>query len=460
MALVIDTSKALRRPSDLEQLAVAVRDADPNDETHWIEWKSSLDLTTKHGWSKIASAILGFANREPARAERCCEGCAYMIVGIEPNNVEGVIPVDHAKLEQGLDPYLGGHSGPSWSPQYVTVDGKQVLVVTIEAPRQGDRMFPLRKTFQTSAGVTVPDGTVFVRHQAKTERATAADHDMLTARSTGAAATVDVPTDVTVEWVGEVPTVPACDAGIGCDEWVAQRRSELKVRPPVPKPKPTSSSTSPLATLMIQPTGALNLFEKRSWASYEAEVESYLTRCRKRWPHVVQSRYHSSDIGLIKMAVSNPSDRNLPAVEMKLTLPDSAWAFPESLDDVEFPKAPAKYGDGNTLEYDPAILTLGLNRSYIPSPISLPLYDVDDDGRTVTFRSFHLRPHQREVLSGIVVAVSPHHTEDTVTASWTVTSTAFNGVHRGAISFSVDGVITGADLLNEPEGDYYYYDDD
>jgi hypothetical protein len=38
--------------------------------------------------------ILGLANRHPDHAARIMEGCGYLLVGVEPNNLVGLAQVD------------------------------------------------------------------------------------------------------------------------------------------------------------------------------------------------------------------------------------------------------------------------------------------------------------------------------------------------------------------------------
>jgi hypothetical protein len=69
MAVEIDTGVALRRMNDLRRLVEAVVGADENDELDWLEWKSTLDLSTKHGCFQVAKAVLGMANRAVEQAK-------------------------------------------------------------------------------------------------------------------------------------------------------------------------------------------------------------------------------------------------------------------------------------------------------------------------------------------------------------------------------------------------------
>jgi hypothetical protein len=141
VAITVDT-----KPLDLTALVEAVVNAGPADESFWIEWKSDLDLTMAPGAFNTARTILGFANRMPDTAAAVCEGLAYMIIGAQPGKVAGTIVIDGANLEQALIKYLGG-DGPVWSPHYVTAQGRDVLVIVVEAPKWGDDIHALRTGF-------------------------------------------------------------------------------------------------------------------------------------------------------------------------------------------------------------------------------------------------------------------------------------------------------------------------
>jgi hypothetical protein len=51
-------------------------------ERHFIESKSDIDPTNKEGAAKVATFILGAANRDPERAKKYLEGHAVMILGV------------------------------------------------------------------------------------------------------------------------------------------------------------------------------------------------------------------------------------------------------------------------------------------------------------------------------------------------------------------------------------------
>jgi hypothetical protein len=175
MAVEIDTGVALRGMNDLRRLVEAVVGADENDELDWLEWKSTLDLSTKHGCFQVAKAVLGMANRAIEQAKLACEGLGYVVVGAEPGRLHGLVSVDPAMLDQIIEPYIGGANGPRWTSTYVPVDdGKVVLVVTVEAPKAGDRIFSLRREFDKAK-----TGTIFVRKPGRTVPADPIDLEAL-----------------------------------------------------------------------------------------------------------------------------------------------------------------------------------------------------------------------------------------------------------------------------------------
>jgi hypothetical protein len=87
--LTIDTSTALRGTGALIGLVQAVVNADQHDESDAIEWKSTLDASTRDGCFHVPRAVLGLANREPGRSKLIFEGYGYVVVGAEPGRLAG-----------------------------------------------------------------------------------------------------------------------------------------------------------------------------------------------------------------------------------------------------------------------------------------------------------------------------------------------------------------------------------
>ena len=198
MALSIDPSLALRTHKQLTELVEAIVAADRTEpETNAVEWKSRLDLADAEARFKIGKHVIGFSNRHPDDAARQFEGCAYIVIGAEPQTPpNGVFAHDPAALDDWIGPFVGS-DGPRWKPDYVKVDGRDVLVMTVEAPRLGDPIHVLQK-----GSGTVRAGRPFIRRQGKTIEPDPDEMRMLEERLKRAASRVRVG----VELTGDRPT--------------------------------------------------------------------------------------------------------------------------------------------------------------------------------------------------------------------------------------------------------------
>lgn len=192
VALQIDISRSLRTPDQLVELIRAVHNATPDDENRAVEWKRGYaDLTGVDASFAIARAILGLANRPEAVARAAFEGVGYVLIGVEPGDLVGQPVPDSAEFLNAVRRFTG-HGWPIWDPRSVMVEGKNVLVVTVEPPHAGDRIALLQKGYQ-GKGSLVAEGTVFVRQPGATERASRAEMEMLQDRLLdGIAAQADV----------------------------------------------------------------------------------------------------------------------------------------------------------------------------------------------------------------------------------------------------------------------------
>jgi hypothetical protein len=98
----LDSSKPYLSPGELQEVVEAVTRADANDESTWIEWKSTLDLGEGSAHHHIAKYVLGFADRPVQTAALHADGHAYLVVGAEPGSVAGVDPVGPAVLRSRI----------------------------------------------------------------------------------------------------------------------------------------------------------------------------------------------------------------------------------------------------------------------------------------------------------------------------------------------------------------------
>jgi hypothetical protein len=366
----------LRRParSRVEQVALvkAVRDAPPAEsETNYLEWKGTLDLSEKSARAKIAAAVLGFSNRMPDVAARAVGGCAYMLVGVEPGALVGITPVDAAKLEAGLAAYVGANV--QWRPDYVEVDGKTVLVVTVEPPRWGEAGHPVRKTFTDGGRTLLEDGDILVRHHASTDPAKSADIDALNRR---AARRSD---DELAVNVGLLDDTPLCRVDLhpeSLDAWVRER-SEIMLMP--------LNRASPMrvlgATAMMQG-------EYRSEDMYRKQVARYEEELGDSLPHVLVAQSVLHDAGLLQLVIRNATDRTFTGVRVELMVPAGVKVHTWKRDvkgDASLPEAPQTFGEG-TLSFQTHGWALGsLSGMPVVRPLWLPTAVSDGDGTRVVF---------------------------------------------------------------------------
>lgn len=182
MVLRIDSSRALRTHDQLAHLVDAILSADSSDESRSVEWKSQYaDLLATESSFAIGRAVLGMANRPVAIARAHFEGVGYVVVGAEPGRLQGQAVPDSAMVTNSIGRYAGS-GWPLWDSRTVSLQGHQILVITVESPRPGDRIALLQKSFQPARGPEVPEGTIFVRQAGLTDRARKRDIELLEER--------------------------------------------------------------------------------------------------------------------------------------------------------------------------------------------------------------------------------------------------------------------------------------
>ncbi|WP_242904616.1 hypothetical protein [Actinomadura terrae] len=157
---------------------------------------------------------------------------------------------------QSLRPYLGTEI--TWTPEYVTVEGREVLVVEIGPPKSGDPIhFLLKdlfitKTVNTASGPVTKQhgyhhGTILIRRPGDTERADHHERQMLLrrARATG--------TRLHARVVADRPEIEAAPALEEC--WPGSPKVNASACwPPVTSRPPTSTSGNRAACCRLPPT--------------------------------------------------------------------------------------------------------------------------------------------------------------------------------------------------------------
>jgi len=159
--------------------------AQPDDtiETHWLERKGELDLTTAAHRFAAARAILAFANRDLDAAAPFLDGHALLVIGItNDGQITGTPRIEDHELLKALKPYLGpDDKSPRWQARRHRVsDTHDVLIIDVDSPRPGDPIYTLRKALGQRGGADA--ATVFTRTSTESEPATPEAIEMLSRR--------------------------------------------------------------------------------------------------------------------------------------------------------------------------------------------------------------------------------------------------------------------------------------
>jgi len=397
--LNVDLTRAARSHTERVALITAIETAPASEpEADWVEWKSQLDLSGAEGAFKCASSLLGFGNRDPDYASRYAHGCAYFLVGVEPTNLTGTTVHDPADVEQWLAPYIAAGE-PQWSVDYIDVQGKSVMLVTVEAPRFGDPIFTLRKGYDRTKA-----GAIFVRRGGKTDFASPADIARLAARSGARVSRVDLG----VEWDAEPELRAITFSDDAMEQFAAEAKRLQRWEPPAGR-----MFTVGLPRDMRYPT------------DYDADVARYL----ENLPRIIQvhAAQLAVDRGLaeLKLVIRNETDLNFARTQVTLRLPAGLGAFFDSdelhevLDDW---KPPREWGTESLL----------MPRLASP-PVVFPRATDDrdvrrtDDALVVLQPSVDVRPRTAHPLKPVYLRIPASMTSELFEIGWRATSTSADG---------------------------------
>jgi Putative DNA-binding domain len=436
--LDLDISRRVAGQARLVGLVEAVFDAAAEDEDEFIEWKQTLDLSSREGAFHVARAVLGFANRDPAVAMRKFEGCAYLVVGVEPNHCIGVNRIDPADLSVKVDQYVGGVNGPAWEPHYLHFRGVSVLVVTVEPPRQGDPLRPLRRE-STPTEV----GTIFVRRKALTGRANAVEIDMLSRRAA-------VVTSVTFELCCRLEPAPLSRFDLTGFMAKARGRAErhaAEMKAAADNHSKEQQSVSTVAFgdrgLRLNPATLAALLESQSrviagiggdtWVpddrsreEFDREVDAYVAEfvaaAETSWPSVAWEVLTD-----VRLVAENNTDTYLTDVRIELCFDDDRIVYLDGKPDAfEAPAKPAPFGDKKLIKGTQHELSrlLGDRVGLIPNIGSVnvsPNVWIGGDGNLV-FAVGKLRPRGTVMSDRIRIVVPIDVPGPTITATGIVTA--------------------------------------
>lgn len=423
MALNIDTSRAIRTLDEREALVRAIEQSSKADETNWLETKSSLDLATTEGKFTIAKAILGMANRAVDVAKQHCDGCAYVVVGADHDGIHGVTQVDHADLSQGLKTYVGsGEDAPRWSPDYVEIDGKSVLVITIEAPAPGHRTRTLRKGFKNFKA-----GTPFVRGIAETDVATPEEVRMLEDRFVTGQAADSVDFDLVPVFSGPFQRFRDLDDGAIFEEWASEQRAGLMAEVPV-------ASADVGANPIYAAGGRTDAYRI---AMYKDAVEVWLAECGERFPRHLRRTIIEMDSNKLSLRLTNKLHRAAVDVRVRAYVPAvMAEVLDWVPDNSRFSDPPPISDLFDHLISRPRVDDFNVDDVRISSPWHVGSTSVVTDGDDYKVEWRFRDVHGGDTLTGDPVTVIPQ-SDQPVQIRWVITATEPAGIQSGAFELPV-----------------------
>jgi hypothetical protein len=446
VAFPLDASQPFLLPSQLRRLAEAVRDAGPHDEATWIEWKSTLDLRAPHARVHLVKQTLGFGNRPPDEAAKRAGGYGYLLVGVEPGSVLGVDSVDPSEMEQDLTPYLGPDL--VWSAEYVSLDGKSVLIVVVNPPKFGDPIHYLRKGLPRpnpakGARFVHPEHTVFVRKNGRTVKAEPEDWQMLHQRFAAAQNRLEVDLVAARPHIERIADFP---------EHVTAHLDRHPQR------------------LLAHPTrlGGITR-DDRTRAEYQAEVEAHMDELRKAFAQ----RFHDEMIrhapAGLSLTLVNRSDRPFQGVRVTATVrAEGRVLCPGPIDDdlpgFKLPAPPRAWGTREKPVFPGSMLFPG--RFDVPMPTGLQdmmcRWEAREvpGGLEIEFDPEDVRPRERLVLEHVPLLVTADAKTE-LTVEWTAAGLSAEGSVSGRFVLPVVDstlqALTGDDLgkwglsADEPE---------
>lgn len=445
-----DLSRAPRGVLAARALIVAVAQQGDLAERHYLELKSTLDLSTKKDKEKIAKFILGAANRMPDVAAAAFEGYGVMIIGVAKDAVTGIPPVEMMEISKVIQHYVGA-AGPRWDVVWVPIENSdnQVLVVLVDPPVIGHGPYPCRAN-----GESLTDGRIYIRAEGETREAKSEEVDLLIQR--GLAGAVEV--DFAVELLGDITPV-IFDKATTVDEYVRLERTRLISALPRKEPTPRAV-TSPIEGLLgaagyreafaaFSAIGSdpLSEPEDRTEDEYLKSIDHWEQHFRNAWGAAL-SKIAASQLVPIIVRVANRSTTFFYDVEVKLHLEGPVFALdytkPEwanDFSDLELPPPPRTWGPRKRSFGIPdharfANLAASNMAAYVPRSVSYK----NGGSVDVSLDIGELRPRGTyESEDKEFVLVMTDHAVTSIHGTWELTARDHNNVYTGEIDVAVAG---------------------
>lgn len=446
----LDITRAPRGVLAAQALVAAVAEQGDLAERHYLELKSTLDLSTKKDKEKIAKFILGAANRMPDVAATAFEGYGVMIIGVAQGAITGIPAVEMMEISKVIQKYVGA-AGPRWDIVWVPVEGStnQVLVIIVDPPKLGQAPFPCR-----SSGDSLTDGRIYIRADGETREANSGELDLLIQRGASGA---QVEVDFAVEVLGEIASV-AVDKESTVDEYLSKMRARLIDAMPRPEPQSTDAGSvraglaglsayraaldglSPVASALMEP-------EQRSEEEYLESIDRWESEFRAAWTAALP-KIAASQLRPAIVRITNRTTTFFHDVEVNLHLEGEIFAFdynkPEWADDfsdLELPHPPRKWGPRQRSLGIPNYANMG--QLYTPSATQYipPSISYRNGGSVdLSLDVGELRPRGTyESEDEEIVLVVADRSLTSIRGTWELTARDHNDVYTGEIDVAVAG---------------------
>lgn len=445
-----DLSRAPRGVLAAQALVAAVAQQGDLAERHYLELKSTLDLSTKKDKEKIAKFILGAANRMPDVAATAFEGYGVMIVGVAKDAVTGIPPVEMMEISKIIQQYVGA-AGPRWDVVWVPIENSdnQVLVVLVDPPLVGHGPYPCRAN-----GESLTDGRIYIRTDGETREAKSEEVDLLIQRGLSGAVEVDF----AVEVLGDITPV-TFDKATTVDEYISRERTRLISVLPRKEPAPRAAATSieglrgvagyrdAFAALSTIGSDPFSEPEDRTEDEYLKSIDRWEQHFRNAWGAAL-SKIAASQLVPVVVRVTNRTTTFFHDVEVKLHLEGPVFAFDYSkpkwaddFSDLELPSPPRTWGPRKRSfgipDYARFVNMIPSNLgTYVPPSVSFKNGgSVDLDLAVGELRPRGAYDSEDEEF----VLVLADHAVTSIHGTWELTARDHNNVYTGEMDIAVAG---------------------
>lgn len=301
-----------------------------------------------------------------------------------------------------------------------------ILTVEVDPPRPGDSIRTLRREFDN-----FNEGTIFVRKNGKTERATSGDIENLEERSRGSRLELDL------RLAG--PPEMAWFDGDSVEEAIG-RKADRSRAAQLNRARNFSNAGKPtnvLGQLDQMATTALFGTDKRSKDEHRAEVEAWHEKLSDVAMQHWLDRYMIAGHGVYALQLENLTDQNFADVEVRLRIEGVRVQDEIPGEAVELPTKPKPFGRGvgladfSNVSLDYPMLGTTVHSPYDPPDVSA--FRCDDGSFQVVWQVGHLRPEASRNSGEFCIVVHALRAEPHLTIHWSATSTSISGIVKGSL---------------------------